>query len=307
MSASQLPARCVPCAALEGERPSHCLQSYSTAGVIGARRTLQAAQQRGILTASGTVGARTASNVSAAKGWSSEPCGSVISRQFTSLRELAPAARLDYVRQAYCQRARPCSWRPAVSPPQQHQLRCFAAAGSSSSGGGSSGIRAAAGGASSAAAGSRRTAQRASVDQKSSSQALYLASTSTDATNGHPICSRLGMQRHGGCGLFVEGLRRVAGGNDCRHGRRDICFGPFVPDVLPGKRRRIPVGYGFDGYSPSAGWITTHMWSQATGYGGTVAEGRVRQLRMGATFSSALLLLSALRCMAACHGQAVNH
>ena len=200
MSASQVSVRCVPCTALVGDGPSHCLRSCSTADVIGARRTVQAAQQRGYLTVTGTVGARTVSNISAARGWSSEPCGSVISRQFTSLRELAPAVRPEHAWQAHCQRARPCSWRPAVLPPQQHQVRCFAAAGSS----GGSSRRAA----SSAAAGSRRTAQRVSVDQKSSSQALYLVRTSTQPSSMHQVCRSPGddTAKAVPCQVF-EGLR----------------------------------------------------------------------------------------------------
>ena len=161
------------------------LEPCPTAIPTGACRTIQAAQQRGLLTACGVdVGARTVSSISAAKSWSRNLCGSVISRQFTSLRELAPSAGTQHVRHASCQGFRSGNRHPALLQ-LQGQLRCYAAAGSSS--------RAAAGAASAAAAGSRRTAQRASVDQKSSSQALYLASPSTRATLPHPPSSPLGI------------------------------------------------------------------------------------------------------------------
>ena len=95
---------------------------------------------------------------------------SIIGRQFTSLRYVDLADSVNVARHGCCQISNRSSQQSA--PPAQ-QLRAFAAGGSSgsSSTGGGSSSRAA------VAPSSGRTAQRAWAEQKSSSQALYLAST----------------------------------------------------------------------------------------------------------------------------------
>ena len=112
--------------------------------------------------ASAAARAGAASSGSAAPSSYSSSGKSVISRQFTPLRDVVLASAVTPVRHGCSQRpVRSC--RPSEFPARQ--LRAFAAGSSSSR-------------SATAAPTSRRTAQRAWAEQKSSSQALYLASTS---------------------------------------------------------------------------------------------------------------------------------
>ena len=100
-------------------------------------------------------------------------------------------------------------------------------------------------------------AQRASVDQKSSSQALYLASHPCNAPPktastalpalAYPAllplaeaCHRTGIFRSV-TRLLINPACFAADGDDCGYGRRDLLISTAVPDVLPGMAAGVPL------------------------------------------------------------------